>query len=681
MVTSKLARRNTTHRVALILVAGLFAGCVSDMSGSDQSMLYMQGVTRANSDYYLQQMRQASNNSRTNWQLLAIRALLQEGRLPQAEQLYQQLPTKLNDAQMAERILSGVQLALAQKNDQQADSLLRTINPERLNAYQQQRYWQAQIDVNQGQPSPELLRALIAQEPLLQGVDKQKNIDATWRILTKMTPEQIDGLVIKADELTLRGWLDLQHAWSACPCDPGVLQSRIHDWQTRYPKNPAATTLPQALSQELKFTTTTTIQKVGLFLPLKQQGAVFGTAIEQGFEMAKNTGTSPVVMPEYSPVVSLPTTQEAQNADDTEDIEAMSSVAQTEQQAVQDVALAATSDIPALQADSLIAGSIVASPDVQLKIYDTSTEPLSSLLIQAQQDGVTMIVGPLLKDNVAALLNDDITLNVLALNHPDHPDNRSNICYYALSPEDEAKDAARRIWQQAYQQPLILVPYGQLGNRISQAFASEWYQSGGGTVLKQTFGSINELKQQINYNRGIRLTGEPMVSGQQRDFSALSTAAIDVEAAQISSSPVDAVYIIATQQELALIKPMIIMNIGSRSPVAFYASSRSSQSGSEVDYRIEMEGLQFSEIPLLAGANPALMQQALSAMNGDYSLVRLYAMGVDAWTLANHFNQLRHDANFIVKGNTGQMHADDHCVIHRKLVWLKYQNGQIVPVQ
>jgi outer membrane PBP1 activator LpoA protein len=49
-----------------------------------------------------------------------------------------------------------------------------------------------------------------------------------------------------------------------------------------------------------------------------------------------------------------------------------------------------------------------------------------------------------------------------------------------------------------------------------------------------------------------------------------------------------------------------------------------------------MEGLQYSEIPMLAGSNPALMQQALSAVRNDYSLARLYAMGADAWALANH---------------------------------------------
>ncbi|WP_240325391.1 penicillin-binding protein activator, partial [Klebsiella pneumoniae] len=51
-----------------------------------------------------------------------------------------------------------------------------------------------------------------------------------------------------------------------------------------------------------------------------------------------------------------------------------------------------------------------------------------------------------------------------------------------------------------------------------------------------------------------------------------------------------------------------------------YASSRSAQGTAGPDFRLEMEGLQYSEIPMLAGSNPQLMQQALGAVRNDYSL-------------------------------------------------------------
>ncbi|WP_430488501.1 penicillin-binding protein activator, partial [Escherichia coli] len=89
----------------------------------------------------------------------------------------------------------------------------------------------------------------------------------------------------------------------------------------------------------------------------------------------------------------------------------------------------------------------------ELKIYDTSALPLDEVLAQVQQDGASIVGGPLLKNNVEALMKSNTTLNVLALNQPEQVQNRANICYFALSPEDEARDAARHIHEQGKQAP------------------------------------------------------------------------------------------------------------------------------------------------------------------------------------------------------------------------------------
>jgi outer membrane PBP1 activator LpoA protein len=83
---------------------------------------------------------------------------------------------------------------------------------------------------------------------------------------------------------------------------------------------------------------------------------------------------------------------------------------------------------------------------------------------------------------------------------------------------------------------------------------------------------------------------------------------------------------------------------------------------------------------MLSGGNNTLMQQALGSVNNDYSLARLYAMGVDAWTLASHFSQIRQVPGYQVMGNTGNLTANSDCVIKRKLPWLMYQQGNVVPV-
>ncbi|MDT1847360.1 penicillin-binding protein activator, partial [Acinetobacter baumannii] len=115
-------------------------------------------------------------------------------------------------------------------------------------------------------------------------------------------------------------------------------------------------------------------------------------------------------------------------------------------------------------------------------------------------------------------------LNVLALNQPEKVESRANLCYFALSPEDEARDAARHIHQQGKQTPLLLVPRGALGDRVVSAFADEWLKLGGASVLQQRFGSTAELRAGVNGGGGIALSGTPVSTLPSAQNSILGSA-------------------------------------------------------------------------------------------------------------------------------------------------------------
>ncbi|HDT6509353.1 TPA: penicillin-binding protein activator [Klebsiella aerogenes] len=697
MVPSTFLRSKPARCLPVLLATLLFAGCGTHTQ--DQSTAFMQGTSQANSSFYLQQMQQSTNDSKTNWQLLAIRALLQEGKKQQAIDLYNQLPSNLNSTQAREESLLAVEVKLAQGDYQGAKALLSKLDPLSFEKNQQPRYWQAQIDASQGQPSLSLLRALIAQQPLLsQAKQKQQNIDATWKALTAMTPQQANALVINADENVLQGWLDLQRMWFDNRNDPAMLKAGVKDWQIRYPQNPGAQMLPTALVNMQNYKPAST-NKIALLLPLNGQAAIFGRTIQQGFEAAKNG--APAVQGSAVPAQAAQAANVASNNDvvspsqaEVGDLTATGSQAAPVQAPAETqaapVAKPAAAPLPAPvaatpaaqpAAQPVNAPTVQPQPEVattnpaaELKIYDTTRQPMSQLLAQVQQDGATIVVGPLLKENVEEVMKSNTSLNVLALNQPGKVENRPNLCYFALSPEDEARDAARHIHDQGKQTPLLLVPRGALGDRVVSAFADEWLKLGGGTVLQQRLGSTAELKSGVN-GGGISLTGSPvstLPSSVDSSFGSPSDVPVS------SGGSIDAAYIVATPEQIGYIKPLIAMRNGSQSNVTLYASSRSAQGTSGPDFRLEMEGLQYSEIPMLAGSNPALMQQALSTVRNDYSLARLYAMGADAWSLANHFAQMRQSPGYELNGNTGDLTATPDCVINRKLSWLKYQQGQIV---
>ncbi|HBM3276717.1 TPA: penicillin-binding protein activator [Klebsiella oxytoca] len=693
MVPSTFLRSKPVRCLPVLLAALIFAGCGTHTP--DQSTAYLQGTAQADSSYYLQQMQQSSNDSKTNWQLLAIRALLKEGKKPQAVELFNQLPSGLNAAQSRERSLLAVEVKLAQNDFQGAQALLSKLDPASFEQNQLPRYWQAQIDASQGQPSLNLLRALVAQHPLLSlAAQKQKNIDATWKALTAMTKDQAYALVINADENVLQGWLDLQRMWFDNRSDPTMLKAGIKDWQTRYPQNPGAKMLPTQLVNMQNYQAAST-NKIALLLPLNGQAAIFGRTIQQGFEAAKNgapavsgsavpaqvaqvaqaanVADSAVVSPSQAEVIDLTATNSAQAPVQTPAADQAQAQAPVTAPEATSAPAPETTSQPVQAPQTQAVSATPANPAAELKIYDTTTQPMSQLLAQVQQDGATIVVGPLLKDNVEQVIKSNTSLNVLALNQPEKIENRVNICYFALSPEDEARDAAHHIHDQGKQTPLLLVPRGALGDRVVNAFANEWLKLGGGTVLQQRLGSTAELRGSVN--SGISLSGTPVSTLPSAQDSALGSPS-DVPVS--STGGVDAAYILATPEQIAYVKPMIALRNGSQSGVTLYASSRSAQGTSGPDFRLEMEGLQYSEIPMLAGSNPALQQQALAAVRNDYSLARLYAMGADAWSLANHFSQMRQVPGFELNGNTGDLTATQDCVINRKLSWLKYQGGQIV---
>lgn len=710
MVPLTFLRKKAAHSVPLLLAALIFTGCGTQ--APDQSTAHMQGSAQADSGFYLQQMSQSTNDTRINWQLLAIRALLKEGKTQQAAELFSQLPKELNDEQRREQTLLSAELKVAQKDDDGAKKILGTIDLSTLDKNQQARFWQAGITAEQGRPSLTLLRALIAQEPLLAGADKQKNIDATWQALASMTQDQARALVINADENVLQGWLDLQQMWFNNRSDPDMLKAGIADWQKRYPQNPGAKMLPTQLVNVQNFKPAST-SKIALLLPLNGQAAVFGRAIQQGFEAAQN-GTTAVngsAVPAQAAQAANVNDVVSPSAAETEDLTTAQPPAQgtmqnpvtapttpaaapapAATQAPAETQAPVTAEQPQPQAaqpeqqpaaQQQAVATTSANPGAELKIYDTSAQPLDQVLAQVQQDGASIVVGPLLKNNVEALMKSNTTLNVLALNQPEQVQNRANICYFALSPEDEARDAARHIHEQGKQAPLLLIPRSVLGDRVANAFAQEWQSLGGGVVLQQKFGSASELRAGVNGGAGIALNGSPVSASlppqQSVTIGDLTIPAPPTDAQISGGGKVDSAYIVATPEEIAFIKPMIAMRNGSQSGATLYASSRSAQGTAGPDFRLEMDGLQYSEIPMLAGSNPQLMQQALGAVRNDYSLARLYAMGVDAWALANHFTQMRQVPGFELNGNTGDLTANQDCVINRKLSWLKYQQGQIVP--
>ncbi|CRK85770.1 Putative penicillin-binding protein activator LpoA [Candidatus Providencia siddallii] len=512
-------------------------------------------------------------------------------------------------------------------------------------------YYQTIINAAKNKPSMKAIRAYISQEPLLTTHKKhQENINGLWKMLTTIKRDEIN--YINKNENILRGWVDLLDIYQNYQYNYKTLRINFENWKKKYSNNPSAKTPPNQLIKAMTSKSKNSI-KIALFLPMNGPGEIYSKAIIKGFIDAQK-GITQI----YSNHTCLNTKQ---HQNDIILDEIFSNIFAKKPMIYSTLNINSN--------ESILNTNIKQINNQKIKIFDTTSEKLPKLLEQAEKEDFDVIVGPLFKKDVQNITQMNSNIKILALNELNDkslPD-RSNICYFSLSPENEAQNAAIHIKADGKNTPLILIPESELGKRIVKAFNKKWQSIGGSTVFTQTFGSVLSLKQLINKGFGIKLTGIPVNSNKK----------IHAIQNNILNKQIDAVYIIATSDELTLIRPMIEMTLNSATHPALYASSRSNKAYLNIDYNFEMEGLQFSEIPLLANSTNDIYKQALQKLKSDYSLIRLYAMGVDAWALANNYTKLKSNNKFCINGASGLLSKINNCTIFRQLQWLQFQQGQI----
>ena len=309
-----------------------------------------------------------------------------------------------------------------------------------------------------------------------------------------------------------------------------------------------------------------------------------------------------------------------------------------------------------LSGDAQILGQLVqkgfndarGNDGTMVRFYDTAATDVNSLIAQAKQEGASTIVGPLLKENVdAALSSPELNnVNLLALNATPNARAIPQVCYYGLAPEAEAKAAAERIYNEGKRNVIVSVPQGDVGQRSGDTFAQSWRQ----------------------------LTGN---DADVRYYSSAEDAIASILSAGITQG---GLYLLGSPEDVVLIKQGIDAS-PLKDQLAIYTSSRTNSPTNDADFYIAMEGVKFSEIPLLADSNSDEYKKSANLSAGDFAKMRLYAMGADAWSLANKFNELSKIPGYKVSGLTGVLSAGQNCNIERNLSWLQYHNGAVEQAQ
>jgi uncharacterized protein len=316
-----------------------------------------------------------------------------------------------------------------------------------------------------------------------------------------------------------------------------------------------------------------------------------------------------------------------------------------------------------------------------LTFYDTSTTTnISELHRQAMEDGAGMIIGPLLKQNVAELQQkENLGVVTLALNNVDGAvvssaqtitSSNSEMFYqFALSPENEAQQIATMAWKNGHRNAAILSPQDESGNdaytRKRNSFIQQWREFGGQIVAQEIF-----LE---NYTDTIEALLD-LSDSEYRKESLSELIGESLEFTQRRRQDVDVIFLIAQPGDARQINPRLSYLYAGDIPV--YGSQDVYSGISSPLEDTDLNGIIFSDSPWILADNDDLKleTQALFPQTSARNL-RLQAFGIDAFRLYPRLKQLDSVPDTQIYGATGLLTLGRDRNINRELSWARIEDG------
>jgi len=277
-----------------------------------------------------------------------------------------------------------------------------------------------------------------------------------------------------------------------------------------------------------------------------------------------------------------------------------------------------------------------------IQVYPTSEEINDVLAVyqQALSNGAKVILGPLTKTAVVALAESNlVTVPTLALSIPDVETTNRNLYLFGLSLDVEARQVAQYMRREGRQSVLIISSANTLGKRLKAAFSETWQRQGGHIAGRFTYSAATDL-------------------------NTLQDSASKVQA--------DAVFLALSAHDAGLVHPYLPSNFAS------YATSQVFTGFSATNI-VDLGGVRFLDMPwMLQADHPAVMvfDRPTKTLNADGE--RLYAMGIDAYRLAQLFYHAAMPASgTVLDGVTGQI-VLNHQQFTRELTAAEFQSNTVL---
>lgn len=316
-----------------------------------------------------------------------------------------------------------------------------------------------------------------------------------------------------------------------------------------------------------------------------------------------------------------------------------------------------------------------------LEVYDTGGGAASAAdaYDRAIADGAAFVIGPLAKNAVAAVADRaSRDVPILSLNYlpEDYEQPPRRLHQLGLLPEDEARQAAEAAIQNGHYNALVLVPSGNWGERMARAFGDRFDELGG-VVLEAA-----------RYDADTTDYGQPIQqllnldTSHARERRVQSTIGQGTRFDPRRRQDVEMIFAAARPRQARLIKPQLEFHRAGGLPT--YATSHAFTGKPDPDSDWDMNGLYFTDTPWILKNldEPDELHQRITRYWPDLHdrYPRLFALGIDAFSILPHLDRLSHDDANAMAGRTGLLSLDDQRRVHRQLHWAQVKRGAPVPV-
>lgn len=282
-----------------------------------------------------------------------------------------------------------------------------------------------------------------------------------------------------------------------------------------------------------------------------------------------------------------------------------------------------------------------------LSFYDTASTPAGAKAAQAKAllDGAQLIVGPLGRDELAAVLAQGNEVPVLALNRLP-ADGAINAVGFALSPEEEGEALAQRVIARGQREVQVMSDGDEFARRALTAFRERLALEGGSVIT------------------------EVDVADDATDVSA------QVQKLSADASRAKALLLFSKSPAARLLLAQLDVAQAVRTPR--YATSLITSGAGSSSTNAPLNGVEFPELPWLTGTSAGLpaseeIGKQLPSARGNGA--RLFAFGHDAFLLAAHLEWLGEDPARRIAGASGSLGIDAFGNIRRDGAWATYQGG------